>query len=216
MPKAIGSILWDVGFPCVTSSLCLIQLALLQLTQVRRTLLRRVHANRDWLQLKFGSEILRSKSCLSCVVTSHFGVVIGADVAVAFSDSFLVSTFQSLSLTRDWVSGQKIKILIKGMQIFESQLPAVESDTVPASTRVETVAYLPHFIACYFLVLYFLMITFIVFRPQNTLCRCFTSCGRHFYASLWYASATKWKNLSAQSPAAFWHVDPWMPTTKVN
>jgi hypothetical protein len=45
------------------------------------------------LQLKFGPATLRSKSCLSCVVTSHFGVVIGANVAVAFNDAFLVSTF---------------------------------------------------------------------------------------------------------------------------
>lgn len=34
MPKIIGSIIWDVGFPCVTSAFSLIQLAFLQLTQV--------------------------------------------------------------------------------------------------------------------------------------------------------------------------------------
>lgn len=33
MPKVIGSIIWDIGFPCVTSAFCLVQLAFLQLTQ---------------------------------------------------------------------------------------------------------------------------------------------------------------------------------------
>ncbi|XP_059488608.1 uncharacterized protein LOC132204245 [Neocloeon triangulifer] len=76
LPKAIGSILWDVGFPCVTSAFCLIQLAFLQLTQ-----------------LKFGPEKLRHKSCLSCIITSHFCVIIGADIAVAFSEQFLVAKY---------------------------------------------------------------------------------------------------------------------------
>lgn len=34
MPKIIGSIIWEVGFPCVTSAFSFIQLAFLQLTQV--------------------------------------------------------------------------------------------------------------------------------------------------------------------------------------
>jgi hypothetical protein len=35
MPKVLGSVLWDVGLPCITSAFCLIQLAFLQLTQVK-------------------------------------------------------------------------------------------------------------------------------------------------------------------------------------
>jgi hypothetical protein len=34
MPKIIGSIIWDIGYPCITSAFCLIQLAFLQLTKV--------------------------------------------------------------------------------------------------------------------------------------------------------------------------------------
>lgn len=34
MPLVIGSIIWDIGFPFITSAFCLIQLAFLQLTQV--------------------------------------------------------------------------------------------------------------------------------------------------------------------------------------
>lgn len=34
MPKIIGSTMWDIGFPCITSAFCLIQLTFLQLTQV--------------------------------------------------------------------------------------------------------------------------------------------------------------------------------------
>lgn len=34
MPKVIGSIIWDIGYPCITSAFCLIQLAFLQLTKV--------------------------------------------------------------------------------------------------------------------------------------------------------------------------------------
>lgn len=37
MPKILGSIVWGVGFPCVTSAFSFIQLTFLQLTQVSST-----------------------------------------------------------------------------------------------------------------------------------------------------------------------------------
>ncbi|KAK0176717.1 hypothetical protein PV328_000828 [Microctonus aethiopoides] len=72
MPKIIGSIMWDIGFPCVTSAFCLIQLAFLQLTQ-----------------LKFGPDKLQKESCLSFIITSHFSCVIASDVALAFHNHFI-------------------------------------------------------------------------------------------------------------------------------
>ncbi|XP_046146064.1 uncharacterized protein LOC114875792 isoform X1 [Osmia bicornis bicornis] len=65
MPKIIGSVIWDIGFPCVTSAFSLIQLAFLQLTQ-----------------LKFGPEKLQKESCLSLVITAHFVFVIASDIAL--------------------------------------------------------------------------------------------------------------------------------------
>ncbi|CAB3373575.1 Hypothetical predicted protein [Cloeon dipterum] len=85
LPKAIGSILWDIGFPCVTSGFCLIQLAFLQLTQ-----------------LKFGPEKLRKKACLSCIITGHYSVIIGADIAVAFNEPFLGAKYFLQALYVIW------------------------------------------------------------------------------------------------------------------
>ncbi|KAG7214106.1 hypothetical protein KM043_001464 [Ampulex compressa] len=56
--------MWDIGFPCVTSAFCLIQLAFLQLTQ-----------------LKFGPEKIQQESCLSLAITGHFFCIIASDVA---------------------------------------------------------------------------------------------------------------------------------------
>ncbi|XP_049843832.1 uncharacterized protein LOC126295394 [Schistocerca gregaria] len=76
MPRVIGSVLWDVGFPCVTSAFCLIQLAFFQLTQ-----------------LKIGPERIRRKSCLSLVITAHFSCLIGADIVVGFHDHLQVARY---------------------------------------------------------------------------------------------------------------------------
>ncbi|KDR22130.1 hypothetical protein L798_02094, partial [Zootermopsis nevadensis] len=73
MPKVLGSVLWDVGFPCITSAFCLIQLAFLQLTQ-----------------LNLGPEKLRHKSCLSLIITAHFSFIIGADIAVGLEDQLML------------------------------------------------------------------------------------------------------------------------------
>ncbi|XP_074097039.1 uncharacterized protein LOC141526133 [Cotesia typhae] len=72
MPKVIGSIMWDIGFPCVTSAFCLVQLAFLQLTQI-----------------KFGPKRLQKESWLSFVITSHFSFVIASDVALAFHNHYV-------------------------------------------------------------------------------------------------------------------------------
>ncbi|XP_034950993.1 uncharacterized protein [Chelonus insularis] len=83
MPKVIGSIMWDIGFPCVTSAFCLIQLAFLQLTQ-----------------LKFGPAKIQKESCLSLIITSHFSCVIASDVALAFHNHFITKyVVQSAYLT---------------------------------------------------------------------------------------------------------------------
>ncbi|XP_063991696.1 uncharacterized protein LOC135170105 [Diachasmimorpha longicaudata] len=83
MPKVIGSILWDVGFPCVTSAFCLIQLAFLQLTQ-----------------LKFGPERLQKESCLSLIITCHFSCIIASDIALAFHNHFITKYIvQTIFLT---------------------------------------------------------------------------------------------------------------------
>lgn len=73
MPKVIGQILWDLGFPSIISAFCLVQLAFMQLTQ-----------------LKIGPEGLRSKSCLSLVVAAHFMLTIGMDIVVASYENLLV------------------------------------------------------------------------------------------------------------------------------
>ncbi|XP_076482479.1 uncharacterized protein LOC117160390 isoform X1 [Bombus vancouverensis nearcticus] len=72
MPKIIGSIIWDVGFPCVTSAFSLIQLAFLQLTQ-----------------LKFGPEKIQKESCLSLIITGHFFFVIASDVALTSHNCYI-------------------------------------------------------------------------------------------------------------------------------
>ncbi|XP_046742816.1 uncharacterized protein LOC124409316 isoform X3 [Diprion similis] len=72
MPRVIGSIMWDIGFPCVTSAFCLIQLAFLQLTQ-----------------LKFGPEKLQKESCLSLIITAHFSCIIASDGVLAFHNHYV-------------------------------------------------------------------------------------------------------------------------------
>ncbi|KOX67156.1 hypothetical protein WN51_09400 [Melipona quadrifasciata] len=73
MPKIIGSIMWDIGFPCVTSAFSLIQLAFLQLTQ-----------------LKFGPEKIQKESCLSLIITGHFFFVIASDIALISHNCYMV------------------------------------------------------------------------------------------------------------------------------
>ncbi|XP_066597252.1 uncharacterized protein [Prorops nasuta] len=73
MPRVIGSIIWDIGFPCITSAFCLIQLAFSQLTQ-----------------LKFGPEKIQSESRLSLVIIGHFFFIISSDITLAFHNLYIV------------------------------------------------------------------------------------------------------------------------------
>ncbi|XP_071451810.1 uncharacterized protein [Hetaerina americana] len=101
MPKAIRSLLWDFGFPCLTSAFCLIQLAFLQLTQSGQLVPQHrlcqlspsttVYIVSPWTRAKkyvlnLGPEKLRRKSCLSLVITAHFTCLITTDVAATFHD----------------------------------------------------------------------------------------------------------------------------------
>ncbi|XP_076224173.1 uncharacterized protein LOC116424682 isoform X3 [Nomia melanderi] len=75
MPKIIGSIVWDIGFPCITSAFSLIQLAFLQLTQ---------------FQLKFGPQNIQKESCVSLIITGHFFFVIASDIALTSPNCYVV------------------------------------------------------------------------------------------------------------------------------
>lgn len=74
LPEAIGSILWALAFPCLISAFGLIQLAFLQLTQLR-----------------LGPSKLRSKSCMSLVVTTHFCLTIALNIIWSLQKDFKVS-----------------------------------------------------------------------------------------------------------------------------
>ncbi|CAL8110429.1 unnamed protein product [Orchesella dallaii] len=63
LPILLGSLLWELGYPCLISSFSLIQIAFLQLTQ-----------------LDLGPERLRKKTCLSVVITVHFVSVIASAI----------------------------------------------------------------------------------------------------------------------------------------
>ncbi|XP_018375127.1 PREDICTED: uncharacterized protein LOC108768920 [Trachymyrmex cornetzi] len=73
LPKVIGSIIWDIGYPCITSAFCLIQLAFLQLTK-----------------LKFGPEKIQKESCLSLIITAHFFFVIASDIVLSSHNCYMV------------------------------------------------------------------------------------------------------------------------------
>ncbi|XP_076235394.1 uncharacterized protein LOC143179861 isoform X2 [Calliopsis andreniformis] len=73
MPKIIGSVAWDIGFPCITSAFSFIQLAFLQLTQ-----------------LKFGPEKIQKESCLSIIITGHFFFIIASDIVLTFHNCYMV------------------------------------------------------------------------------------------------------------------------------
>ncbi|EZA60845.1 hypothetical protein X777_13047 [Ooceraea biroi] len=72
MPKIIGSITWDIGYPCITSAFCLIQLAFLQLTK-----------------LKFGPEKIQKESCLSLIITAHFFFIIASNITLSSHNCYM-------------------------------------------------------------------------------------------------------------------------------
>ncbi|XP_058799061.1 uncharacterized protein LOC131668699 isoform X4 [Phymastichus coffea] len=79
MPLVIGSIIWDIGFPFITSAFCLIQLAFLQLTQCVCLC----------SQVKFGLERFQKETYLSLMIIFHISCVIISDVTLAFHVSYM-------------------------------------------------------------------------------------------------------------------------------
>ncbi|XP_039280497.1 uncharacterized protein LOC111046665 [Nilaparvata lugens] len=107
MPRILGNIIWDVGYPSIIAAFSLVQLAFLQLTQLR-----------------FGSELLRNKSCLSLIITAHFTCVIGFDIAMSFNSQMQVMKYITQTIFLLWGStlcctfiyaGYRVRILINNM-----------------------------------------------------------------------------------------------------
>ncbi|XP_064122936.1 uncharacterized protein LOC135227053 isoform X1 [Macrobrachium nipponense] len=102
MPGFLGSFMWDVGFPCILSAFSLIQLAFSQLTQV-----------------KFRPEWLRRKSALSLLITSHFALVFGSDIATAFENHLQVVRWIVQSVFLSWGLVLCITFLYGGAHIIK-------------------------------------------------------------------------------------------------
>ncbi|RZF35761.1 hypothetical protein LSTR_LSTR012059 [Laodelphax striatellus] len=92
MPMILGNIIWDVGYPSIIAAFSLVQLAFLQLTQLR-----------------FGPELLRNKSCLSLIITAHFTCVMKYVTQTVFLlwGSILCCTFI--------YAGYRVRTLINNM-----------------------------------------------------------------------------------------------------
>ncbi|XP_014227187.1 uncharacterized protein LOC106652634 isoform X2 [Trichogramma pretiosum] len=104
MPRVIGAIAWDLGFPFITSAFCLIQLAFFQLTR-----------------LKFGLELFQRETYLSLVIIFHFSCVIISDVTLALNMSY-VGKYMVQAVFLVWglilylsflYAGYKVKSLLK-------------------------------------------------------------------------------------------------------
>ncbi|XP_068238785.1 uncharacterized protein [Palaemon carinicauda] len=102
MPGFLGSFMWDVGFPCILSAFSLIQLAFSQLTQV-----------------KFRPEWLRRKSALSLLITSHFALVFGSDIATAFENHLQVVRWIVQSVFLSWGLVLCVTFLYGGAHIIK-------------------------------------------------------------------------------------------------
>ncbi|XP_075211482.1 uncharacterized protein LOC142318833 [Lycorma delicatula] len=107
MPKLLGAVMWDIGYPSIIAGFSLVQLAFLQLTQ-----------------LKLGPQQLRSKSCLSLIITGHFTCVIGFDIIVGFHSQFKIVKYSLQTLFLLWgfilcctfiYAGYRVKTLLHHM-----------------------------------------------------------------------------------------------------
>ncbi|KAG8232277.1 hypothetical protein J437_LFUL011764 [Ladona fulva] len=152
MPKAIRSLLWDVGFPCLTSAFCLIQLAFLQLTQSGQLVPQHrlcqlspsttVYIVSPWTRAKkyvlnLGPEKLRRKSCLSLVITAHFTCLITTDVAATFHDQLAVGKLIVQVLFLLWGSFLSATFLYGGykvMQLLKHGVPRRAGSSGASST----------------------------------------------------------------------------------
>ncbi|EEB12115.1 conserved hypothetical protein [Pediculus humanus corporis] len=99
MPKIIGQIMWDLGFPSIISAFCLVQLAFLQLTQIQ-----------------IGPEGLRRKSCLSLIVTAHFILTIGMDIIIVrYVIQYIFLTWGVFLCCNFLYSGYKVMSMIRNI-----------------------------------------------------------------------------------------------------
>ncbi|XP_063868457.1 uncharacterized protein LOC135104795 isoform X2 [Scylla paramamosain] len=101
MPSFLGSLMWDVGYPCILSAFSLIQLAFSQLTQV-----------------KFRPETLRRKSALSLVITTHFALVLGSDIVTAFESHLQMVRWVVQTVFLSWGLVLCITFLYGGARIL--------------------------------------------------------------------------------------------------
>ncbi|XP_071533460.1 LOW QUALITY PROTEIN: uncharacterized protein [Panulirus ornatus] len=101
MPGFLGSVMWDVGYPCILSAFSLIQLAFSQLTQV-----------------KFRPETLRRKSALSLVITTHFALVLGSDIVTAFESHLQVVRWVVQTVFLSWGLVLCVTFLYGGARII--------------------------------------------------------------------------------------------------
>ncbi|KAG7172254.1 hypothetical protein Hamer_G009609, partial [Homarus americanus] len=101
MPGFLGSVMWDVGYPCILSAFSLIQLAFTQLTQV-----------------KFRPETLRRKSALSLVITTHFALVLGSDIVTAFESHLQVVRWVVQTVFLSWGLVLCVTFLYGGARII--------------------------------------------------------------------------------------------------
>ncbi|XP_050735944.1 uncharacterized protein LOC127008243 [Eriocheir sinensis] len=101
MPGFLGSVMWDVGYPCILSAFSLIQLAFSQLTQV-----------------KFRPETLRRKSALSLVITTHFALVLGSDIVTAFESHLQVVRWVVQTVFLSWGLVLCVTFLYGGARIL--------------------------------------------------------------------------------------------------
>ncbi|XP_069952720.1 uncharacterized protein [Cherax quadricarinatus] len=102
MPGFLGSVMWDVGYPCILSAFSLIQLAFSQLTQV-----------------KFRPETLRRKSALSLVITTHFALVLGSDIVTAFESHLQVVRWAVQTIFLSWGLVLCVTFLYGGARIIK-------------------------------------------------------------------------------------------------
>ncbi|XP_045584713.2 uncharacterized protein [Procambarus clarkii] len=101
MPGFLGSVMWDVGYPCILSAFSLIQLAFSQLTQV-----------------KFRPETLRRKSALSLVITTHFALVLVSDIVTAFESHLQVLRWAVQTVFLSWGLVLCVTFLYGGSRII--------------------------------------------------------------------------------------------------
>ncbi|GAB6024179.1 hypothetical protein CHUAL_008882 [Chamberlinius hualienensis] len=117
LPEAIGSITWDLAIPCLISSFSLIQLAFLQLTQ-----------------LKLGPTKMRSKSFVSLVISSHFFFIIASDIIRTFQEKSKIACYVCQTIYLCWGILLSVTFLYGGwkmMKLLRHAPPSLFQQTDP-------------------------------------------------------------------------------------